>query len=609
MKKYKQYKAVAPEETINRIRTILNKVGILLKETSCENDGLYACRLTINNDGLSVLNIGTNGKGRSYAYALASGYAEFMERLQNGVVYNQASLDFVVNNILTTHDDSSPMKRAIISQGLQHKLSYDVNETLWDNDKVIELFKTDLKQLFNIKAKTNINERIKTLVKEGKTLMVPVYSITEKKEMLYPINLALMATGSNGMCAGNTPIEAILQGLCEIFERYSATQIFFKRLTPPTLDIELFKDTIVYSKMQYLKKHYGYEFIIKDCSLGKGLPVLGLLIIDHKNNTYNFKLGADFIPAIALERCLTEVHQSKDGFIGLSLLNKSPQNNFECYSRVLQNGTGYWPKEIFYQTPSYQFYGFDDSLGTDNYADLKYACKLVSDLGSNLYVRDNSYLGFPSYYIIAPGLSGVCQDTNELHKEILADPLSIVYKHNNTFNIDDHSLNALIQDIEFSLNTKPDFSMNELIPYYANKELKDLDPNLFLCMAYYKIGDYHKSHHHLNQFLNGKNKEYKYYYATLDFITLKYIDHEEDINIESVLCKKYGQTLTDEVIKDMSSPNDIFKYYNFKRHFDWRNMDTNPSSYFLKILSLDTSLKRILLGSKIKQCELDKIFK
>lgn len=33
------------------------------------------------------LDIGTNGKGGSYQYALASGYAEFMERLQNGILF------------------------------------------------------------------------------------------------------------------------------------------------------------------------------------------------------------------------------------------------------------------------------------------------------------------------------------------------------------------------------------------------------------------------------------------------------------------------------------------------------------------------------------------
>lgn len=37
---------------------------------------------------MSVFNIGTNGKGRSYDFSLASGYAEFMERFQNRLVFD-----------------------------------------------------------------------------------------------------------------------------------------------------------------------------------------------------------------------------------------------------------------------------------------------------------------------------------------------------------------------------------------------------------------------------------------------------------------------------------------------------------------------------------------
>ena len=188
MVKFKQYKAVSPEETINKIRTILNNVGILLKENSCEKDGLYACRLTINNDGMSALNIGTNGKGRSYEYALASGYAEFMERLQNGVIYNQTPLSIMVKNILETHDDSSPMKQVIVNKGLQKKIVFDINETLCDSDYVIKNFYFDLKQFFHIENDKDVYSQIKMLIKDKQALMVPVYSVTEGKEILndYP---------------------------------------------------------------------------------------------------------------------------------------------------------------------------------------------------------------------------------------------------------------------------------------------------------------------------------------------------------------------------------------------------------------------------------------
>lgn len=608
MSKFKQYKAVSPEETINRIRVILNNLGILLKESSCEKDGLYACRLTINNDGMSALDIGTNGKGRSYEYALASGYAEFMERLQNGVVYSQTSLDFMVKNILKTHDEaSSPMKRVIIDQKLQSDFVLDVNETVWNTDTVINTFYSDLKQFFRVEEDKDIYSQIKMLVKDEQALMVPVYSVTEWKEILYPMMWALMATGSNGMCAGNTPSEAILQGMCEIFERYSAYQIFFNQLTPPTLDIEVFKDTVVYGKMKSLMNRYGYEFIIKDCSLGKGLPVIGLLIINHKNNTYNFKLGADFVPAIALERCLTEVYQSRRGFIGLSLLNRETSNDYERYSKMLQNGTGDWPESIFYATPSYHFSGFDESLGRDNSVDLKYGCKLISDLGSNLYIRDNSYLGFPAYYVMAPGLSGICRDITELNNNKQADPAFIMSEYKGNFNFD-KDINGLAKKVEFSLKKNGEFNFNGLVPFYKSKELRDLDPNLFLCMAYYKIGNYQKAYDYICSFLHGKNKEYEYYFAASEYILLRYLNNVKDVDVKSTLTIKYGKELANDVIEDMYSPEDIFKYYNFNRHFNWKNMNTNRNSYFLSVLTLDRKLKKAISNNPIKQSELKKIF-
>ncbi|SKC38045.1 ribosomal protein S12 methylthiotransferase accessory factor [Bacteroidales bacterium WCE2008] len=607
MRKFKQYKAVSPEETINRIRVILDNVGIFLKENSSEKDGLYACRLTINNDGLSAMDIGTNGKGRTYEYALASGYAEFMERLQNGLVYDQTALNRMVKSIVETHDDSSPMKRQLIDYGYDCNFVSDINESLWSADAAINTYHDDLQQLFRIKDDKAVYAQIKKYIDEEQALMVPVYSVTKGKEVLYPIKWALMATGSNGMCAGNTPSEAILQGMCEIFERYSAYHIFFDHLTPPTLDIELFKDTIVYGKMRALMNRYGYEFIIKDCSLGKGLPVIGLLIIDRKHKTYNFKLGADFVPAIALERCLTEVYQSHSGFICLPLLSGTIDNNDVNYLRMLRSGTGQWPESIFYSTPSYQFAGFDDSLGKDNDSDLRYGFKLIGDLGSNLYIRDNSFLGFPTYYVIAPGLSGVYQSIAELNENKQTSPDYIMSKYKGKFNFE-RDMKSFTLEVEAALKKTGEFIFNELIPFYQSKELSDLDPNLFLCMAYYKMGNYQKAYDYIHSFLRGKDNDYEYYFAASDYILLRYLNNVKDDDVKSTLTIKYGREIAEDVIEDMHSPEDIFKYYSFDRHFDWRNMNTNRSSFFMRVLALDRRIKKAIVENSVKQSDLGKLF-
>lgn len=54
-------------------------------------------------------------------------------------------------------------------------------------------------------------------------------------EIEIPIEFSLLLTGSNGMASGNTPKEAILQALCEIFERYAISEIYWNEYTPPTI--------------------------------------------------------------------------------------------------------------------------------------------------------------------------------------------------------------------------------------------------------------------------------------------------------------------------------------------------------------------------------------
>jgi len=80
-------KDAPPIETIQRVRSLLCRVGVLPMETRHRRvgPGIYSCRVRLGNDEFSELDIGTNGKGVSREYALASAYAEFAERLQNGV--------------------------------------------------------------------------------------------------------------------------------------------------------------------------------------------------------------------------------------------------------------------------------------------------------------------------------------------------------------------------------------------------------------------------------------------------------------------------------------------------------------------------------------------
>lgn len=159
------------------------------------------------------------------------------------------------------------------------------------------------------------------------------------------------------MAAGNTCKEAILQGLCEIFERYAVFEIYLSKMAPPTIDTEYFRGTEICARMKDLEVNYHLDIILKDCSLHKGLPVIGVLIIDKENHTYSFKLGADFVPYRAVERCLNEVYQGTIRFKGMPLglfdLNEGARWEFSAadyryynLNRIFINGSGFWPESI-----------------------------------------------------------------------------------------------------------------------------------------------------------------------------------------------------------------------------------------------------------------------
>ena len=409
------------------------------------------------------------------------------------------------------------------------------------------------------------------------------------------------------MCAGNTPSEAILHGMCEIFERYACALIFLHQLTPPTIPIEQFAGSVVYDKIQHLIKKLNYEFIIKDCSLGKDLPVIGLIIINHRNHTYNFKLGSDFVPEIALERCLTEVYQSSTGFRGLSYLTVSQMEEKSRYYQMLKDGSGQWPSSIFYATPSYVFKGFNKSLGKNDSDDLKFASELICKLGSNLYIRDNSFLGFPSYYVIAPGLSWVYRNFDDLRDAIEANLSFIISEFNMKLDINS-DIEAFTDKLEFSLKINNHFCFNDLIPYYNNKKLQALAPHLFLCMAYYYMENYQAAYDNIVKFLKGKGEGYEYYYAVSEYILHRFLKKTDDTDIINMLTIKYGHIITTEVINDMRSTKNVFRYYDFEKYFDWDNMDTNEESSLIDILRIEKKIQEKKMENPICQDKLEQLF-
>lgn len=91
MRREKRYKSADPIETVDRIKGLLaDRLGITLKvQNFKEKNGLFfSAQVVAETETLHNLPNFTNGKGMTREFSLASAHAEFMERLQNSILFD-----------------------------------------------------------------------------------------------------------------------------------------------------------------------------------------------------------------------------------------------------------------------------------------------------------------------------------------------------------------------------------------------------------------------------------------------------------------------------------------------------------------------------------------
>lgn len=611
-KMLKPYKEEKPLITINKIRSILNDVGIFVTEKYIQNGDYFTCRIEIANDNLKRFNLGTNGKGTSMEYAYASAYAEFMERLQNNVLLKNS---FYFSKY---YNKNCAFKKQLKIEDKELSFIFCPDEKIVRMTKIIDDNYEILSDLLLISDEYELKDFITNKLKYKEAICIPFYNKIKNKTEYLPIDILLQSTGSTGMCAGNSPEEALIQGISEILERYATFEIHINKITPPTIPHDYFKEYSIYNSIKRLEEK-GLELIIKDFSLGKRLPVIGIIVIDKKARKYNVKIGSDPWPVIALERCLTELYQS---FSGIRLISKCDYGDFieAKYKKtdrvkaeyinltnVINNSTGQWPDSIFSDDFSYEFTGLNFNLGKSNKLDLKYLVQLIDELGSQIYVRDVSYLGFNSYYIVTPGLS---QDKRNKSDYVFFYKLNFLITNiNNASSLPKDELISLVSILEENyIAIKENYiNFEEVFLYNVDREASDLTIDLFLNMANYKLGNIEKAYLYLNNYLKDKEiQDYLYYYAYKDYLAL--LTNEKSKNeVQSYMIKIYGIELTKEIMEDMQDPNNIFQSYNLQLYFNCKNCDIKEFDYF-KVASIFKNIENKHKTQPIDQMNLSKIF-
>ena len=369
------------KESIEKMKVVLADVGC---ETtlSHEKHPLEHC-YSINLASVEAPgHIYSNGKGILSAASMASALGEYIERLQT----NNFFVDFHLPNRKYYPDEIAfEFGGAYLNDEL--RLLYDANEDLNDEDLVD--YNSDY---------------------EDKIVALPFTKQSDGEIVYIPINILNNLYLSNGLATGNTPQEAQVQALSEIFERYAKIEIIKNGYALPK-----FPDKIIQSFERLYRdvlalRELGYIVEVLDASLGGKYPVTAISLINPQNSSLFVSFGAHPILEASLERTMTELMQGRNldnldtfktptfdmGFV-------SDSSNLESHF-IDSNGTlGFnflsAVKSFEYSPWSYQ--------GEGRVAEYDYLTDIINKMGKDIYLREYNYLGFYSCQMIVPGVSEI----------------------------------------------------------------------------------------------------------------------------------------------------------------------------------------------------------
>lgn len=394
------YKDDAPLSTIHRARAILNELDVLPTEHWFSQElGRCSVKLIASPP---LQSLASGGKGANTDYALASAYGEFLERLQNYMIFPLFSY--------YEFDDSLRQ-----SSGF----SYDPAERSLppcDLPRIIPQTHLRSYRLLDANGEMMDLDRFSFLLTDGHVNLVPFHNLVTETVSFVPFPLSYYLYGSNGMCAGNTPVEALVEGISEIIERYVNRRILIECINPPRVSSESVREFFPeqYEVIHSIEKDREWHIEVRDCSLGLGLPVMAVVLYQQDTGRYFVKLGAHPDLHVALGRALLELFQFRspasfhDATRFTGLPDAGVVKGSTNLGSIFHNGAGIYPLEFFRSNESYAPAPARFSTSFVSNGDcLEFLVDIADSLGWELLVRDVGYLGFPAFQIVVPGISEI----------------------------------------------------------------------------------------------------------------------------------------------------------------------------------------------------------
>jgi ribosomal protein S12 methylthiotransferase accessory factor len=368
-------------ESISKMKAVLADIGC---ETtfSQEKHPLKHCYSVNLSSVEAPRHIYANGKGIVSDASMASALGEYIERLQT----NNFFIDFHLGKRKYYPDEVAfAFGGGYLNDALRQV--YDPDGELTDEDLVD--FNSDY---------------------DDKIVALPFSKRSTGETVYFPLNILINLYVSNGLATGNTPQEAQVQALSEIFERYAKLEIIRNGYALPKYPDDVVQSFGGLQSDVLALRELGYIVEVLDASLGGQYPVTAISLINPKTSSLFVSFGAHPILEVSLERTMTELMQGRDlenldAFEIPTFDMSFVASSFNLESHFIDSngklGFGFLSsaKSFAYAPWNYQ--------GEGCQAEFNYLAGILAKMGKEMYLREYSYLGFYSCQMIVPGVSEV----------------------------------------------------------------------------------------------------------------------------------------------------------------------------------------------------------
>ena len=547
-----KFKEAKPQDTVAKIKGILDSLGIEVYETWYDS-GLENCySLTVSAKGGIPT---SNGKGITKDFARASAYGEFIERLQGGLHF------YKFQSIIRDNDMNI--------QSFAPDAKYMTVEELEENgdwmDNIINEYKYP-----NLNRKTIAQFcKMYDCADDGKILTLPFYSLFEKRYVYLPIAFINQIYATNGCCVGNSREEAWVHALSEIMERHANLCMFTSGNSAPKFSDEVINKFPVVSKiLNDVRASGDFDIDIFDYSFGSGFPIVSTRIINKKTHSYKVNVAADPVFEIALQRTLTELFQGKNikNFTSKhsgTILNKVTDTPIlNNVINQLESSSGVYTADFFANeiTCNTKAEDFTDNSNKSNRELLQYILGIFKKINKQVYVRNFSYLGFPSYRFVVPGFSEafilkICEPIPEYS---IGDMVCGFYR--NPVGLSDEDLNWILVHGNM---VRPTISRYNCFAYLSGVPMIG-QSNIILsaatrAYAAYRLKLYNDAIKYLNGAISACDDETKDYMLCINkFVELKKANIDDE-KIKAIINKFFVKSIADRLfagLEDGKSPYD-----------------------------------------------------